>query len=72
MSFLQSSITRAGAIFGGLLFLKLISNTFCLYFGRKEPLLTVKGYLEIVAGSFMVLGVLSHFLYVEEGKQKII
>lgn len=63
MSFLQTSIRRIGGVIGSLGFLKLISPTFYVHFGRVRPFLTVPQFFYIIAGSLFVLAILSHFLY---------
>ena len=63
MSFLQTAIHRIGTIIGSLCFLKLISPTFYVHFGRTQPFLTVPEFFYIISGALFILGVLSHFLY---------
>ena len=63
MSFLQTIVFRLGTVTGGILFLKLISRTFCLHFGRTEPLMTLSGFFMSLSVIMMVMTVLCHFLY---------
>ena len=67
VSFLQTTVLRLGGIVGSLLFLKLISPTFYVQFGLKEPFVTVQGFFRIISLVLLIVAVLSHFLYKEEG-----
>ena len=67
MSFLQTIVFRLGATFGSVFFMKLISKTFCLNFGRTEPFMTVKGFFQLNAFLMLGLTLMSHFIYKEPG-----